>query len=161
VGFIKYLAETGWYRLLYWKLVGVAHAAGGYVNKLPGYELPDYEKFYLGGINSLRGFDRDDLAPRDSNGDPVGGDKYVQFNFELRFPLVEQAGVSGVIFYDTGGVYLDSQDIDWANLRRSAGVGFRWLSPVGPIRLEYGWILDPEPTDHGSGKFEFSMGGAF
>jgi outer membrane protein insertion porin family len=161
VGFIKYLAETGWYRLLYWKLIGVAHAAGGYVNKLPNYDLPDYEKFYLGGINSLRGFDRDDLAPRDSNGDPIGGDKYVQFNFELRFPLVEQAGVFGDVFYDTGGVYLDSQDIDWANLRRSAGVGVRWLSPVGAIRLEYGWILDPEPTDHGSGKFEFSMGGAF
>ena len=161
VGFVKYLAETGWFRLLYWKLIGVAHAAGGWVNKLGGKDLPDYEKFYLGGINTLRGFDRDDLAPRDSNGDAIGGDKYVQFNFELRFPLVEQAGVFGVTFFDTGGVYLDSQDINWADLRRSAGVGVRWLSPMGPIRLEYGWILDPEPTDHGSGKFEFSMGAAF
>ncbi len=161
VGFTKYIAETAWYRQLFWKLVGSAHAAGGYVDKLSGKDLPDYEKFYLGGINTLRGFERDDLAPRDADGSPVGGDKYVQFNFELRFPLVEEAGVYGVAFFDTGGVYLDSQDINFSDLRRSAGVGFRWLSPMGPIRLEYGWILDPEPTDHGAGKFEFAMGAAF
>ncbi len=161
VGFVKVVGETGWYQKLFWKLVGVAHARAGYVQKWPDFDLPDYEKFYLGGINTMRGFDPQDIAPRDEGGDPVGGEKFIQGNFELKFPLVESAGVFGVLFFDTGAVYRKEDSIDFADLRESAGPEIRWLSPIGPIRLAYGFILDRKKSDSSSGSWEFSMAAAF
>ncbi|UCF90705.1 MAG: outer membrane protein assembly factor BamA [Desulfobacterales bacterium] len=161
IGFTKYLAETAWYFPLLGDLVGVARAQGGYVNDAFEKKLPDYEKFYIGGINTLRGFERDDLSPRDGKGAEIGGEIYAVANLELTFPLVKQAGVIGVVFLDNGNVYRNADDLDLSDLRHSAGGGIRWLSPVGPIRLEYGFILDSKDTDHGSGRFEFSMGAAF
>jgi outer membrane protein insertion porin family len=161
VGFLKTIAETGWYRPLFWKLIGVAHARAGYVEKIPDYDLPDYEKFYLGGINTMRGFSREDMAPVDDAGASVGGEKFVQFNVEVKFPLVEEAGVYGVLFFDTGAVYRREDSIDLSDLRQSVGPELRWLSPVGPIRLAYGYILDQKKTDSGTGNWEFSMAAAF
>ena len=74
---------------------------------------------------------------------------------------MKQAGVYGVVFFDTGNIYSEDEDIKLDQLRESAGGGIRWLSPMGPIRLEYGYILDPKPSDHGSGSWEFSMATAF
>jgi outer membrane protein insertion porin family len=161
VGFNKIIGETGWYYPLFWQIIGVLHGKAGYVNQLRGKSLPDYEKFYMTGIDALRGFERDDLSPRDKNGDEIGGNKFVQFNAEVRFPLVKQAGVYGVVFFDTGNIYAEDEDIELDRLRESAGGGIRWLSPMGPIRLEYGFILDPKPRDHGAGSWEFSMATAF
>jgi outer membrane protein insertion porin family len=117
----------------------------------------------MGGIGSLRGFTRDDLAPVDNKGQSVGGDKYVQFNFEVVFPLIKDVGVHGLVFFDTGRVYGESENIEFdpAGLRQSAGGGIRWVSPMGPLDLEYGYILDPEGSDHGPGQFEFSMTSSF
>jgi outer membrane protein insertion porin family len=163
IGFMKYIAETVWYFPLFWEFVLAPHAKGGYVNKTKDKKLPDYEKFYLGGIGSLRGFERDDLAPKDSDGNSVGGDKFVQFNLDLTFPIVKEQGVYAELFFDTGKVYSDNEDIELkpGDLRQSAGLGIRWMSPMGPIRLEYGFILDKEDSDHGPGNWEFSMASAF
>jgi outer membrane protein insertion porin family len=163
IGFMKYIGKTSWYLPLFWEFVLAPHAEGGYVNKTKEKKLPDYEKFYMGGIGSMRGFERDDLAPKDSQGNSIGGDKYVQFNLDLTFPLLKEQGVYGTVFFDTGNVYGDNEEIELkpSDLRQSAGLGFRWMSPIGPIRLEYGFILDPEDTDHGPGNWEFSMASAF
>jgi outer membrane protein insertion porin family len=163
IGFMKYIGKTSWYIPLFWEFVLAPHAEGGYVNKTKEKVLPDYEKFYMGGIGSMRGFDRDDLAPQDADGNSIGGDKYVQFNLNLTFPLLKEQGVYGNLFFDTGKVYGDEEKIEFdpSDLRQSAGLGFAWMSPMGPIRLEYGWILDPEDSDHGGGKWEFSMASAF
>jgi outer membrane protein insertion porin family len=161
VGFNKVIGETGWYFPLLWQTVGVLHGKAGYAKELEGKTLPDYEKFYMAGIDALRGFERDDLSPRDADGNAVGGNKFVQINAELRFPLVPQAGAYGVVFFDTGDVYSNEENIEMDNLRESAGLGIRWLSPMGPVRLEYGWILDPKSTDASSGNWEFSMASAF
>ncbi|UCE53884.1 MAG: outer membrane protein assembly factor BamA [Desulfobacterales bacterium] len=161
IGFIKYLAETAWYYNLFWDAVVVGHSEGGYVDGSPNMKLPDYEKFYLGGINSLRGFERGDLSPRDETGNEVGGNKFIQFNFEFRYPLLKDLGVLGVAFFDTGQVWGDDESVDFTDLRESAGLGIKWLSPMGPISLFYGWILDREDSDHGTGGFEFSMATAF
>ena len=56
---------------------------------------------------------------------------------------------------------MTEEDIELDNLRESAGLGVRWLSPMGPVRLEYGWILDPQPSDSAAGNWEFSMASAF
>lgn len=161
IGFTKYTGKVGWYIPLFLGTVGFLHGEAGYVAENGNGILPDYERFYLGGINSLRGFDFQDICVRDEEGDEIGGDKYIQFNLEYMFPLVKQAGVSGVIFYDTGNVYGVNQSIDLGNLRKSAGVGIRWYSPVGPIRIEYGYILDRKEDDTRSGRVEFSMGTGF
>jgi outer membrane protein insertion porin family len=115
----------------------------------------------MGGINSLRGFTREDIAPKDRDGASIGGDKYVQLNLELKFPLVTEAGVSGLIFLDAGNIYTDREDIDITDFRASVGPEIRWMSPVGPIRFAYGYILDPKDTDSNKGNWEFSMASAF
>ena len=163
IGFTKYIAETGWYIPLVWDFVGVAHAKAGYVVENKKYKLPDYEKFYMGGIGSLRGFERDDLAPKDADGASVGGEKYVQFNFEVVFPIIKDVGIHGVVFFDTGNVWGEDETIEYSpgDLRQSAGGGIRWVSPVGPLDIEYGYILDQKDSDHGPGQIEFSMASSF
>ena len=161
IAFTKYIGETGWYFPLVWSTVLFSRARAGYVEQHSGGILPDYERFHLGGINTLRGFNWRDLAPKDAEGADIGGDKFVQFNFELQFPLFEKAGLRGVLFVDTGDVYDQDEDVDFGNLRESAGGGFRWYSPIGPIRLEYGYILDPQPGEEDRGRWEFTMGSAF
>lgn len=158
IAFTKYVGETGWYFPLFWGTVFYAHGKVGYVDENSDGLLPDYEKFYLGGLYSLRGYDWQDVSAKDDEGDDIGGNKMVQFNFEFIFPLLKKAGLMGLVFYDTGDVYAIDEDIDFGSLRQTAGYGFRWNSPVGAIRLEYGEILDDE--DEG-GRWEFSMGSAF
>jgi len=161
IGFTKYLAETGWYIPMFWETVGFLHGEIGYVKESSGKKLPDYERFYLGGMNSMRGFDWQDIHVTDKNGAEIGGETYIQFNIELVFPLIEKAGIVGVIFYDTGNVYESAGSIKLGDMRQSAGFGFRWYSPIGPIRLENGYILDPEEGEDTGGRWDFTMGAAF
>ncbi len=161
VGYIKYVGELGYYHPLVWRTTGFIRGRAGYVRKHSDWLLPPYERFFLGGINSLRGFDWRDLSPKDENRDNIGGDKFVQLNLELIFPLIEEAGIMGVLFYDTGNVYDNHEKIEFDSLRQSAGAGIRWYSPIGPIRLEYGHVLDPKPGRGDGGRWEFTMGSAF
>jgi outer membrane protein insertion porin family len=161
IGFIKYTGELGVYFPLFWETVGFIHGEGGYMKDISGKLVPDYEKFYLGGIDSMRGFDWRDIYVPDEEGAKTGGFKYVQLNLEYIFPVAKKAGLMGVIFYDTGNVYGKDESVDLGNLRESAGAGFRWYSPLGPIRIEYGYILDPTDEDDDRGQWEFSMGGGF
>jgi outer membrane protein insertion porin family len=164
VGFGKLELETGWYYPLFWKFVGFLHAKTGVIWKNHGRDLPDYERFYLGGINSLRGFEWDDLSPTEINRfgfvSEVGGNKFVQFNVECLFPLIKNTGFMGVIFFDTGDVYKEGENIQMGNLRKSVGLGVRWYSPMGPLRFEYGHILGPKEGEN-DGRWEFTMGSAF
>ncbi|MFH0994129.1 MAG: outer membrane protein assembly factor BamA [Pseudomonadota bacterium] len=161
VGFTKYIGETGRYFPLFWSTVGFLHAKAGYVSQHDGALLPPWQRFYLGGINSLRGFSWDQLSPKDQYGNNIGGDKFVQFNVEYIFPLIKDIGLMGVVFFDTGNLYDNNQDIDLSNLRQTSGFGIRWYSPMGPIRLENGFILDPKPGETSTGRWEFTMGQAF
>jgi outer membrane protein insertion porin family len=161
IAFIRSIGELGWYIPLSEFFTGFIRAKGGWGQELDDGVWPDYDRFFLGGINSLRGFDADDLSPEDENGIKIGGDRFVQFNFELIFPLVKDAGLNGIIFIDSGDVYAEDEDLDLGNLRTSTGFEFRWNSPIGPIRLAYGYILDPEPTDQDRGQWEFSLGTSF
>jgi outer membrane protein insertion porin family len=121
--------------------------------------MPAYEKFYLGGIDTIRGFKFAELSPRDpKTGDRIGGDKFTQLNLEYRFPLYKKLGLMGTVFFDAGNVY----GFDWVPpvLRTSAGVGFRWFSPMGPLRVEWGYNLSKKPWERSS-AWEFTMGGNF
>jgi outer membrane protein insertion porin family len=159
VGFTKLTAETGWYYPLFWSTVFFAHGEMGYVWRHSGKDLPDYERFYLGGIDSLRGFDWREVSPVDEDGLNYGGDRYIQFNLEYLFPIIKDAGFMGLFFYDAGNAY-DGGSINLSDMRESAGFGIRWYSPMGPLRLERGYILDRKPGED-SGRWEFTIGGFF
>ena len=161
VGFTKYVAETGWYKSLPWDTVGFLHGKAGYVTQNSGGTLPDYERFYLGGINSVRGYGWRGIHVLDEDGNEIGGNKFVQFNVEYIVPLLKKQGLVGLVFYDTGNVYNDDESFDLGTLRSSVGFGFRWFSPVGPIRIEYGYKLDVKDGEEAGGRWEFSMGAAF
>ena len=157
-GFVKTIVNSSWYFPLFWKFVGFLHGKAGYITEVDDGLVPIYEKFFLGGINSLRAFDSGDVSPRDPiTGDRIGGDKMVLFNAELLFPLIEDMGVRGVLFYDMGNSYLDEEDITFESLKKDVGVGIRWFSPMGPIRVEWGYNLDPQPGEDQS-NLQFSMG---
>ncbi len=125
--------------------------------------LPDYEKFYLGGINSIRGFKTRSIAVKET--DPETGEEYkvggkiMWFaNLEYHFPVVKRGGLRGIIFYDAGNVY--DNEWDFNEIKQSVGAGLRWLSPMGPMRIEWGYVINPEP-DEDSSNWEFAMGGSF
>jgi len=160
IAFTKYIGQTGWYFPVYKGTVGFLHAKAGYVRENSEGRLPDWERFYLGGITSLRGFKWRTVSPTDENGIKIGGDKFVQFNAEYLVPLFPDMGIYGVAFFDTGNAYNNDENIDLSNMRESAGLGFRWFSPVGPIRLEYGFVLD-RLEGESSGRWEFSMSTGF
>ena len=160
VGFTKVRAETGWIFPSVWDHTWFVHAEGGIVAQNSGQLLPDDEKFYLGGMNSVRGFDFQGIFALDAEGNKIGGTSFVQGNLEYRIPLVKKAGFIGVLFFDVGQVYGDEEPVGGPT-RESYGLGIRWFSPMGPIRLEYGIILDPLPNEPSGGNFGFSMGAAF
>lgn len=161
VAFTKYIGESGWYFPLFWSTVGMLRAEAGFVSENSSGALPVYERFFLGGMNSVRGYEWRDIGPKDPiTGDPTGGNKMLQFNVEYVFPLIKDAGFMGLLFFDAGQAYDDDESMDLGNLRQSAGYGVRWYSPMGPLRLEYGYVIDREPGES-KGRWEFSIGSVF
>ncbi len=162
--YTKYRADTAWYWPLFWELVGMTRAQGGYIT---GSNVPDYERFFVGGINTIRGVDRDDVSPTDDTNpndpDPplIGGESYGVLNLELIFPIGKEMGLYGVTFYDTGNVWEEGENPDFGTLVSTAGGGLRWQSPFGALRLEYGFVIDAGDTDASGGKLEFTMGTTF
>jgi len=157
--FVKYVGEGVKYFSLWWDTTFTARGVIGYVKGFGGKEIPVYERFYLGGINTIRGFRTRSIGPKDTaTNEVIGGDKEVFANFEYIFPLVEAQRVKGLIFFDAGNAY--DTNIDLGDLRTSAGVGIRWFSPVGPLRLEWGYNLDKRPGEKSS-QWEFTIGTVF
>lgn len=150
----------------------------GYVQSIGGEEIPIDERYFLGGLNSLRGFEPRRVGPRlrrstavvdpTSGGagiaageefDYFGGDKAAYFNAEYLFPIFKDLGLKGVLFYDAGNAWSEDEDY-FTDLRSSVGGGIRWFSPMGPLRLEWGYNLDPKEAEPQS-DFQFSIGRFF
>ncbi len=135
--------------------------AAGYAIENEEGKLPVYEKFYLGGLNTIRGFDSSKISPLDpGTGERIGGEKMWYMNAEWIFPIAQEIGLKGVAFFDAGNVYTDSETWDVGYLKKAVGLGFRWLSPMGPLRLEWGYNIDPAPGED-QGVWDFSIGGGF
>ena len=153
--YVKGVLNSSWWFPLFWDFVGFLHGKTGYID---GDNIPIYQRFYLGGINSIRSFSSADVSPRDpTTGDRIGGDKMVLFNAELLIPLVKSQGIRGVIFFDAGNSYLKKESITLDSLKLAIGGGIRWYSPMGPLRLEWGYNPKPEEGEDRS-KWQFSMG---
>ncbi|MCJ7833107.1 MAG: outer membrane protein assembly factor BamA, partial [Deltaproteobacteria bacterium] len=104
--FTRFLAGSGWYFPLFWNTTFFVNGKWGYITQNAGGDLPLYEKFYLGGINSVRGFKFNTISPKDpATGQVIGGEQMVQFNVEYIFPLFQKAGLKGILFFDAGNVF--------------------------------------------------------
>jgi outer membrane protein insertion porin family len=90
----------------------------------------------------------------------VGGAKELIFNLEYSFPLVPAARLKGVVFYDIGKGFDTYEPVKFSDLRQSMGWGFWWLSPIGPLKFEWAYIINAKPEDQPS-QFDFSIGALF
>jgi len=122
--------------------------------------LPFFKNYFAGGSSSVRGFEARSLGPRDSSDfpDPFGGAKRVLFNASLLLPIGDGALDKRLsLFVDGGQVFSNEDDIELDDIRFSAGVGFNWISPVGPLSVSYAVPLNEEEDDEVE-KFQFSIG---
>jgi outer membrane protein insertion porin family len=128
----------------------------GYIDAQNGAAIPIFDRYVLGGINTLRGFRY--IGPTNpGTEDVIGGSTMLCFNFELVFPFIKDSGMKLVAFYDAGNTWNDNYYLN--DLRQSVGLGLRWYSPIGPLRLEYGYIVNRGGIDDNSpGRFEFTIG---
>ena len=122
--------------------------------------VPISERFFAGGANTIRGYGERMVGPPDSNASPVGGKSMLVFNAECTFPIIEV--IKGAVFYDAGNVWRDSYHVDFTELVNGVGVGVRVKTPIGPIKLDYGYGLNYRDWDDSkNGRFYFSMSRGF
>ena len=126
-------------------------------------ELPIYEKFFAGGVRSVRGYEFNSLGPTDSNGDPLGGDFQVIYSVEVLFPI-EALGSAETfrvgVYYDAGNVFESVDTFESSEIRESVGVSAKWFSFIGPIEFSYAWPLNDQPQDDIE-EFQFALGATF
>jgi outer membrane protein insertion porin family len=157
-GFFKGLIDSGWY-FPWGETTFLVRGRFGYATELFDKQLPLYERFYVGGMTTVRGIGFGEAGPKDPyTDDPIGGETELIFNTEFIFPISPEMKLKGLVFFDAGNSY--EGFTEFGTLRYTTGLGIRWISPFGPIRLEWGYNLDKEPGESSS-KFEFAFGSFF
>ena len=140
------------------ELTGRAGVAEGFGSE----DVPFYERYYLGGLYSLRGFEYRGISPREPGFDePVGGDTYWFGSAEYSIPIFQKeksVGVRFAVFYDIGNVLADPYDFNFSNFSDNWGFGLRLNLPIGPLRLDYGIPIHHDEYNSGSGRFQFGVG---
>jgi len=139
--FLKFFFKYQYYRPVFRTLT---FAATGRLGLAMG-DIPIHERFFAGGSSTFRGEPFDRLGPEDAvSGMPVGGKAMLLFNFELGFPLFASApALTGAVFYDKGNVFYSRKDFSLAQLEDAFGVGVRYRTPLGPLRIDFGWNVRP------------------
>lgn len=179
--FIKGVADSAWYFPVVLDTVFMVRGRIGYAGSLIDQPLPMSERYYVGGTGTVRGYQYGSLGPTeptyqkdglgnlslDTNMQPVvtgtnriGGTKELIYNFEYTIPIVPAARLKAVVFYDIGTAFDHYELIRNRKLRHSYGWGIWWLSPIGPLKFEWGYIINKQPTDQPS-LFDFSIGALF
>jgi outer membrane protein assembly complex protein YaeT len=159
VNFLKARLETSWaFSWLPPTVVALAARLGLATPYGGTQELPIEDRFYAGGANSVRGYREQRVGPLDANGDPLGGNGLVVLNAEWRFPIWRVLG--GAVFVDAGTVTSQVSQLALDTFRVGTGGGLRLNTPVGPIRVDFGYALTPIP---GENPFQvyFALGNPF
>jgi len=166
--FWKLTAGTSWFHALGGSVVTALGVRAGTSNRFgetranrAGTQLllPATERFYVGGRNTVRGYDEDTLGPIDpATGKPTGGNIMIVTNAEVRVQLPKSLGF--VLFWDGGNVWHNQRDVRWTDLKTTTGAGLRYNTPVGPLRFDYGHKLNWQPGE-AHGTFHFTLGHAF
>jgi len=126
-------------------------------------DVPVYERFYAGGANTIRGYKERMVGPRDSGSDePIGGDAILLGNIELTFPVYEKV-IKGAVFYDIGNVWPKIGDFldNASQFKSGVGAGVRVKTPLGPVKVDYGYPLSKNHNDKREGQVYFSMSRGF
>ncbi len=121
--------------------------------------IPLFKRFFSGGTYSVRGYSYQELGPKDESGKPVGGNSLIEGNIELRIPI--KGRIWNVIFLDFGKVSLESGRYSINNWRYSVGTGIRYDTIVGPLRLDYGYLLNPDDFIKKRYRIHLNIGQAF
>lgn len=181
LNYTKGLSNVRYFKKVFWDVVWRNNLSYGFVSSNnPNKDVPFNELFLLGGANSLRGYRwfsvgrrklssriRDQLIGEGYSQDeainqamrPFGGTQQLFYNMEFQFPLIREAGILGVAFYDIGDA---DNSIVVSQLRQDVGFGFRWFSPIGPLRFEWGFPLQRKAEyDEDAVNFEFAIGAPF
>lgn len=165
VNFIKPIVRSSIFIPTFWKFVLSLNASVGMIeNFSPSTDVPIYEKFYVGGAETVRGYQyRSEIGP-------IGGGKFMSvFNMEYKFPIVQEKKRSimvGALFADVGGSWLSPNDFSWnvgtgaTDMRAGVGFGIRFTTPVFPLRLDWGYGLNHKPGESLS-QFYFTIGNIF
>jgi outer membrane translocation and assembly module TamA len=103
--------------------------------------VPFYKRFFVGGSSSVRGWGRYEVSPLSGFGFPIGGLSMFEGSSELRVPL--KGKLSGAAFFDFGNVWSDAWNFELGDLRYAVGPGLRYLTPIGPARIDIGYQLNP------------------
>jgi outer membrane protein insertion porin family len=156
--YLKTVAYVTHFQPIWFDHILSGRLEAGYGFGFGDQELPLFERFYLGGANSIRSFKARQISPKDEAGVRIGGTSEVLGNVEYLVPL--PFNIRAAVFFDVGNVYGFETKFDLTDLRTAVGAGLRWLSPFGPIRVDYGFNLDPRPGDR-TGTFNFSVGSPF
>ncbi|MFH1768242.1 MAG: outer membrane protein assembly factor BamA [Candidatus Omnitrophota bacterium] len=124
-------------------------------------KIPIYKRFFSGGASTIRGYHERKIGPIDSiSGDPLGGEALFVGNVEYVYPLVDVLKMA--TFFDSGNVWGKRSDFLSGGLKSSVGLGVRVKTPLGPVKLDYGWPLNKEPGEEGKeGRFHFSISRGF
>jgi outer membrane protein insertion porin family len=159
----KFQADAQKYILLpYDMILTIAGATGVADYYDTSTEVPLFDRFFLGGSRSIRGFGNRDIGPIDENNEPLGGDTMAYTNLELTFPIIDR--VRGAVWNDMG--FLDARPFHYTDAFKegdaAAGIGLRLNLPIGPLRLDYGIPYKDQGYNHNNtGKFSFDVGYQF
>jgi outer membrane protein insertion porin family len=191
--FLRNNLDVRVYQPIYDNIIFRARAVWGLVTSRLSTGVPIYERYFLGGIYSVRGFPLNSLGPRiglprshdpnavpDPTGLPLGGNMQFFYNIEIEFPIVQEVGIRGVVFTDGGNAWnLNGQLCGAApaaggtrandpcvfnpfDIRTSWGFGLRWVSPLGPLRFEWGLPFQPNSAlGEQAINFQFTIGNFF
>ena len=158
--FLQVTGEGRWYLGLPFRSVMAFRGAGGVILKLgSGVVVPNVERFFAGGMNSVRGWGVNRLGPRDETGEPTGGRSRVEGSVEIRTRVFRYFGTA--LFLDVGNVASGLDAAVPVDLKWAAGGGVRYLSPIGPVRLDVGVRLSEDPSESGQVQYHLSLGQAF